>query len=163
MQIIKVSTKNGKSQDKVFNVLWSGDRKTDPKTGKLPVIGNSVYVKTATFANTIGAPELIGQWTDRNLIPRPALPTMPVSWRSPRRVGQRNWTSKLNLLLNPKVPSAIQQRAWSHRLRSMSQATSMKMARCRGSVWTRSSRWLVCSIRWVNPSCPCEDVPRMLE
>ena len=36
VQIVKITTKNGKSQEKVFDVLWSDDRKIDPKTGKVP-------------------------------------------------------------------------------------------------------------------------------
>ena len=36
VQIIKISTKNGKSQEKVYDVVWSGDRKPDAKTGKVP-------------------------------------------------------------------------------------------------------------------------------
>ena len=49
IQIIKVSTKNGKSQEKIYDVVWSGDRKVDPKTGKVPAVGNTVDVKTATL------------------------------------------------------------------------------------------------------------------
>ncbi len=32
IQIIKIATKNGKSVEKVFDVVWSGDRRPDPKT-----------------------------------------------------------------------------------------------------------------------------------
>ena len=45
-------------------MVWSGDRKPDPKTGKVPAVGNTVDVKTATYTNSIGATELIGEWTD---------------------------------------------------------------------------------------------------
>jgi hypothetical protein len=36
----------------------SGSRKADPKTGKLPPVGNTVNVAEASYANTIGAPYL---------------------------------------------------------------------------------------------------------
>jgi hypothetical protein len=53
----------GKRQEKIYEVVWSGDRKTDAD-GKLPAVGNTVDVKNATWTNTIGSPELIGVWTD---------------------------------------------------------------------------------------------------
>ncbi len=49
VQIIKISTKNGKSQEKIFNVVWSGDRKLDAKSGKLAPVGDTVDVKTASL------------------------------------------------------------------------------------------------------------------
>ena len=64
IQIIKVSTKNGKSTEKVYDIVWSGDRKPDAKTGKVPAVGTTVDLKTATYTNTIGATDLIGTWTD---------------------------------------------------------------------------------------------------
>ena len=64
IQIIKgwVDAK-GEPQDQVFDVVWSGDRKVDAK-GKVPAVGNTVDLKTATFTNSIGATELKGTWTD---------------------------------------------------------------------------------------------------
>jgi len=56
--------KNGKLHEKIYDVAWSGDRKPDPKTGKLPAVGSSVDVANATWTNTIGAPELIAVWKD---------------------------------------------------------------------------------------------------
>ena len=50
-------------------MVWSGDRKPDPKTGKVPAVGNTVDVKTATYTNSIGATELIGEWTDPSFDP----------------------------------------------------------------------------------------------
>jgi len=55
--------KEGKTQEKVYDVVWSDDRKKDAK-GKLPAVGNTVDVKNATFANTIGASGLGKVWTD---------------------------------------------------------------------------------------------------
>jgi hypothetical protein len=55
--------KDGKTQERVFDVVWSGGRKPGPD-GKLPAVGNTVDVANATWTNTIGAPELIAVWTD---------------------------------------------------------------------------------------------------
>ena len=49
--------------EKVYDVVWSDNRKPDAK-GKLPSVGNTVDVKKATWTNTIGEPELITVWTD---------------------------------------------------------------------------------------------------
>ena len=54
---------SGKTQEKVYDVVWSGDRKPGAN-GKLPPVGNTVDVKKATWKNTIGSPELITTWTD---------------------------------------------------------------------------------------------------
>jgi len=53
----------GDTQEKVYDVAWSGDRKPDAK-GKIPSVGNTVDVENATWTNTIGAPELIAVWKD---------------------------------------------------------------------------------------------------
>ena len=55
--------KEGKTQEKVYDVAWSGDRKPDAK-GKLPAVGNTVDVANANWTNTIGASELGTVWTD---------------------------------------------------------------------------------------------------
>ena len=53
----------GDLHEKVYDVAWSGDRRPGAD-GKLPAVGNTVDVKTATWTNTIGAPELIAVWED---------------------------------------------------------------------------------------------------
>jgi len=53
----------GKLHEKVYDVVWGGDRKPDAK-GKLPSVGSSVDLENATWNNSIGAPELITVWTD---------------------------------------------------------------------------------------------------
>jgi len=54
----------GELHEKVFDVAWSGDRKPDPKTGKLPSVGSTVDASNATWTNSIGAAELIAVWKD---------------------------------------------------------------------------------------------------
>jgi hypothetical protein len=59
----------GVPQEKVYNVSWAGDRKPDRK-GKLPPVGNTVDVPSATWSNSIGAPELITAWQDPDFDPK---------------------------------------------------------------------------------------------
>ena len=59
----------GELHEQVYDVAWSGDRKPDPKTGKLPSVGSTVNVEEATWTNTIGAPELIAVWKDPRFDP----------------------------------------------------------------------------------------------
>jgi hypothetical protein len=69
IQIVKgwVDSK-GKTHEKVYDVAWSGNRKFDSK-GKLPAVGNTVDVKTATWTNNIGAAELLTVWRDPKFDP----------------------------------------------------------------------------------------------
>ena len=69
IQIVKGWSKNGQSFEKVHDVAWSGTRKPDPATGKVPAVGNTVNLATATYKNTIGAVELKTVWTDPDFDP----------------------------------------------------------------------------------------------
>jgi hypothetical protein len=60
---------SGKLHEKVYDVVWSGNRKHD-RNGKLPPVGNTVDLATATWSNTIGAPELITVWRDPDFDPK---------------------------------------------------------------------------------------------
>ena len=60
--------KDGKTQEKLHDVVWSGDRKPG-RDGKLPPVGNTVDVAAATYTNTIGATELIAVWKDPDFDP----------------------------------------------------------------------------------------------
>jgi hypothetical protein len=64
IQIIKGwMDKSGETHEKVYEVVWSGDRKINAK-GKLPAVGNTVDLEAANWLNTIGASELAAVWTD---------------------------------------------------------------------------------------------------
>ena len=113
IQIIKgMVDAKGEPQDKVIDVVWSGDRKRGGD-GKLPPVGNTVDVTRATYANTIGSPELMGTWTDPDFDPaRPALYYVRVlEIPTPRWTTYDAVRNKLPLL--PDVPSMIQERAWT--------------------------------------------------
>ncbi|MBO6563885.1 MAG: DUF3604 domain-containing protein [Pseudomonadales bacterium] len=55
---------DGTLKEKVYDVAWSGDRVIDKETGKLPAVGSTVDVETATFTNTIGSAMLSSVWRD---------------------------------------------------------------------------------------------------
>jgi hypothetical protein len=113
IQIVKgwVDAK-GEPRDKVYDVVWSGSRKPGAN-GKLPAVGNTVDVRTATYSNSIGAPELIGAWTDPEFDPkRPALYYVRVL-----EIPTPRWTTydavRNNLPLLKDVPATVQERAWT--------------------------------------------------
>jgi hypothetical protein len=58
----------GAVHEKIYDVVWSGDRKPGAD-GKLPPVGNTVDIENATWTNTIGAPELIAVWKDPDFDP----------------------------------------------------------------------------------------------
>jgi hypothetical protein len=59
----------GELHEKVYDVAWGGDRTPGPD-GKLPAVGSTVDLANATWANTIGAAELIAVWEDPDFDPQ---------------------------------------------------------------------------------------------
>ena len=113
IQIVKgwVDAK-GEPRDKVFDVVWSGERKPG-KDGKLPPVGNTVDVQKATYTNSIGSAELMGGWTDPEFdAKRPALYYVRVL-----EIPTPRWTTydavRNNLPLLKDVPATVQERAWT--------------------------------------------------
>jgi len=113
IQIIKGWTKNGQSFEKIFDVVWAGDRKPDPITGKVPPIGNTVDIAQATYSQTNGAVELKGVWTDPGFDPslNSFYYTRVLEIPTPR------WTTiqakELGIVPPEMVPATVQERAWS--------------------------------------------------
>ncbi len=113
IQIIKVSLKNSKHFEKIYNAVWSGDRKINPATGKLPPVGNTVDVKNASYTNTIGSAELSGFWTDPDFDPKvPSCYYIRVL-----EIPVPRWSTYDAKALGVDVPkgnpTSIQERAWS--------------------------------------------------
>jgi hypothetical protein len=113
VQIIKgwVDGKGG-LHEKVYDVVWGGDRKPDA-SGKLPPVGNTVDVPNATWTNTIGAPELIGVWRDPAFDPkqRAFYYARVIDIPTPR------WTAydakRFGITMPPEVPMTTQERAYT--------------------------------------------------
>jgi len=112
IQIIKVTTKNGKSTEKIYDVVWSGDRKPDSK-GKLPAVGNTVDVKSATYTNNIGSAELIGYWEDADFDPQSYATYYARVIEIPTPRWSTYLAAKHNLPPSKIVPTTIQERAWT--------------------------------------------------
>ena len=64
IQIVKGWTQNGQSFEKVYDVVWSGDRKPDKWSGRVPAIQSTVDLQKATYTNSVGAAELKTVWAD---------------------------------------------------------------------------------------------------
>jgi len=102
---------SGATQEKIVNVVWSNDRKHDDR-GNLPVVGNTVDLKTALFTNDIGAAALIGSWTDPNF----DASEHAFYYARAIEIPTPRWTTydavRNNLPLLKEVASTIQERAW---------------------------------------------------
>ena len=105
----------GDLQEKVYDVAWSdaATRKPDAKTGKLPPVGSTVDVASATWTNTIGDPELIAVWRDPDFDPalRAFYYARVIEIPTPR------WTAydalRFGVKIDPKVPMTTQERAYT--------------------------------------------------
>jgi Protein of unknown function (DUF3604) len=113
LQVVKVWLKDGKHVERLFDVALSNARKVDPKTGKAPGVGNTVDLKTATYANTIGATKLATVWRDPQFDPKvPAVYYLRVL-----EIPTPRWSTivavKRGTPLPSEVPATIQERGWS--------------------------------------------------
>jgi len=53
----------GESHERVYDAAWSGERTPGPD-GRLPPVGNTVDLATASYENSIGAAQLATVWAD---------------------------------------------------------------------------------------------------
>jgi hypothetical protein len=102
----------GKQHEKIFDVAWSGDRKVGAN-GKLPPVGNTVDLKTATYTNTIGAAQLATGWTDPEFKPGERAFYYARVLEIPTPRWNTYDAARLNMPPLTKVPATIQERAWS--------------------------------------------------
>ena len=113
VQIIKgwISV-NGEHKEKIIDVVWSDNRKLN-KSGKLPKVGNTVDLKTATYTNKIGSTMLSGSFTDTEF--NATLPTL--YYARVLEIPTPRWSTydavRNHLPLLKDVPAIIQERAWT--------------------------------------------------
>lgn len=69
VQVIKGWTKNGQSFEKIYDVVWSGDRKADKWSGRVPAIKSTVDLEKGTYTNDVGSTELSTVWSDPDFDP----------------------------------------------------------------------------------------------
>jgi hypothetical protein len=115
IQIVKVwpNPANGLPMEKIYDVVWSDDRKPDPKTGKLPPVGNTVDIKKATYTNNIGDTQLSAMWTDPDFKPEVSAAYYVRVLEIPTPRWSTFDSARNNLPLSTAVPATIQERAWS--------------------------------------------------
>jgi hypothetical protein len=113
IQIVKGWTKDGQSFEKVFDVAWSGDRKADPATGKVPAVGSTVDIKEATYTNDIGAVELKKVWKDPEFDPS----LHAFYYVRVLQIPTPRWSTydakKVGVAPPSEVPATVQERAWT--------------------------------------------------
>jgi hypothetical protein len=104
----------GALQERVYDVAWSNPAARKPGAdGKLPAVGNTVDVPTATWTNTIGDPELITVWTDPDFDPtlRAFYYARVIEIPTPR------WTAydakRFGVEMPKEVPMTTQERAYT--------------------------------------------------
>jgi hypothetical protein len=102
----------GVTHDKVFDVVWSGERQI-AENGKLPSVGNTVDLKTATYRNTIGEAQLATVWQDPEFDPA----ISALYYARVLEIPTPRWTTfdavRAGLPLLDNVPATIAERAWS--------------------------------------------------
>jgi hypothetical protein len=99
--------------EKIYEVALSDGRKVDPKTGKVPPVGNTVDVKKATYTNDIGDSQLSAVWTDPDFDPtQPAVYYVRVL-----EIPTPRWSTydsvNSGLPIPEGIPATLQERAWS--------------------------------------------------
>jgi hypothetical protein len=113
IQIVKGWSQSGQSFEKIFDVVWAGDRKPDKWTGKIPPIGSTVDVDNATYTNTIGAVELKTVWTDPEFDPS----VDAFYYARVLEIPTPRWTTiqakQLGVAPPDVVPATVQERAWA--------------------------------------------------
>jgi hypothetical protein len=104
---------DGQTQERVYDVVWSGDRVPDPESGELPPVGSTVDVAAATYTNTIGAAQLSTVWEDPDFDRRQSA----FYYVRVLEIPRPRWTAYdaafFGLDLPPEVPRVIQDRAYT--------------------------------------------------
>jgi hypothetical protein len=104
----------GKGREQIYDVVWSdADRRQPGADGRLPPVGDTVDVATATWRDTIGEPGLQAVWTDPDFDPdQPAFYYARVI-----EIPTPRWTAwdqaRFGVEMSDEVPMTHQERAWT--------------------------------------------------
>jgi hypothetical protein len=115
IQIIKGWVdKAGQPRETIYDVAWGdAERRKPGRNGKLPPVGDTVDVASATWTNSIGDPEITGTWQDPDFDPslRAFYYVRVIEIPTPR------WTAydaaRFGTKMPPGVPMKHQERAWT--------------------------------------------------
>jgi hypothetical protein len=114
VQVIKgwVDSTN-KTHERIYEVAWSNPAKRKLAGGKLPAVGDTVDLTTATYRNSIGAPTLVGRFRDPNFDPK----QRAFYYVRVLEIPTPRWTAydavKYKVKMSPDVPMKHQERAAS--------------------------------------------------
>ncbi len=112
IQIVKGWVEDGERRERVYDVVWSGDREPG-SDGRLPPVGNTVDVAAATWTNTIGAPELIAAWEDPDFDPS----QRAFYYARVLEIPTPRWTAyeaaRYGITMDDEVPMITQERAYT--------------------------------------------------
>ncbi len=104
--------RKGRTHEKVYDVAWSDNRQPG-RDGKLPPVGSTVDVATASWTNTIGASELAAVWTDPDFDPK----QKAFYYARVIEIPTPRWTAydafRFGFTLPEGVPGETQERAYT--------------------------------------------------
>jgi hypothetical protein len=104
---------SGRTHERIYEVAWSDPTRRKLVGGKLTPVGDTVDVATATYRNTIGAPQLIGRFRDPNFDPR----QRAFYYVRVLQIPTPRWTAydavKYKVKMSAEVPMKLQERAVS--------------------------------------------------
>jgi hypothetical protein len=104
----------GEHQEKVYDAVWADAESRKPGSdGKLPPVGNTVDVESATWTNTIGDPELITVWTDPDFDPN----RLAFYYARVIEIPTPRWTAydaeRFGVKMSEEVPMITRERAYT--------------------------------------------------
>jgi Protein of unknown function (DUF3604) len=113
VQIVKGWSVDGQSFEKVYDVVWAGDRTAAKWTGRIPPLPSTVNIDTATYTNTQGAVELKTVWRDPDFDPS----LHAFYYARVLEIETPRWSTmqakELGIAPPDVVPTTVQERAWS--------------------------------------------------
>ena len=104
---------SGQTHERIYEVAWSDPSRRKLVGGKLPAVGDTVDLRTATYTNSIGAAQLVGRFRDPHFDPR----QRAFYYVRVLQIPTPRWTAydavKYKVTMSPEVPMKLQERAVS--------------------------------------------------
>ena len=99
--------------EKIFDVVWSGDRKPDKFSGVVPPIESTVDIEKGTYTNDRGSTELKAVWSD----PEFDASLHAFYYARVLEIPTPRWTAydakRFGVRMPPEVPMTTQERAYT--------------------------------------------------